>query len=415
MPPKILKSHPRYRLAQHQLKEMKKKGIKEATQMYHVSSSPVNDTLLEISASPTTSPVPTPTGFAPPLKTPQEDTDHIQFQLVAALSEPPPQASRVALNRASPRVEPLFGSSRWRDRTADWVEMVERSGLAAHRAGGDGGTGNSFHRNANFRRTSSFNESNPQSYLSGHSRNFRERSMTQVTFSASLMCLWLFVFLGIYTINTLLAFLQVGSRTLPEGSSWSKGGWERQPHRSYPIPEHGIPECIQDKPQKEHMAWTKTAASPHKGELKHAGTSTTGKPVCARNDKTDLDRNTENQLSRQPKDSQTVSGIGGPAAGLMSLNVDRAEQNWYRRGPSPIQRNMLARKLKEAQSCSGVKGRQRSSTFSVSTTEQRKGRCRSLPVSEDYSSSGSSPYRLSEAEQKMLDLDLPLTYAGEMQ
>lgn len=102
-------------------------------------------------------------------------------------------------------------------------------------------------------------------------------------------------------------------------------------------------------------------------------------------------------------------------AGLTSLNVDRAEQNWYRRGPSPIQRNMLARKLKEAQSCSGVKGRQRSSTFSVSSTEQRKGRCRSLPVSEDYSSSGGSPYRLSEAEQKMLDLDLSSTFAEEMQ
>lgn len=387
--------------------------------MYHVSSSPVNDTLLEISASPTTSPVPTPTGFAHPSMTPQDNVvDHSQFQRVAPFSKPPPQSSRVALDRQSPRVEPLSGSSRWRDRTADWVEMVERSGLAAHRGGGgDAGTANSYQRNPNFRRTSSFNDTKPQSYLSGHSRQFRERSMTQVTFcSASLMCLLTFVsFYAIFCNQDIRGLSQVGSRTLPEGSSWSKGGWERQPHRSYPIPEHGIPEWVKSKPHKDHESWTETAVSPHKSELKHAGTSTVSKPACTRNDKTDLGNNTENQRSSESREAQGVSGIGGPVAGLTSLNVDRAEQNWYRRGPSPIQRNMLARKLKEAQSCSGVKSRQRSSTFSASSTEQRKGRCRSLPVSEDYSSSGGSPYRLSEAEQKMLDLDLSSTFAEEMQ
>lgn len=156
--------------------------------------------------------------------------------------------------------------------------------------------------------------------------------------------------------------------------------------------------------------------SPHKSELRQAGTSMLNKPACARNDKTDLPAlSTENQLNSEPQESQGVSGIGGPTAGLTSLNVDRAEQNWYRRGPSPIRRNMLARKLKEAQSCSGVKGRQRSATFSASSTEQRKGRCCSLPKSEDYSCSGGSPYRLSEAEQEMLDLDLSLSFAEEMQ
>lgn len=155
--------------------------------------------------------------------------------------------------------------------------------------------------------------------------------------------------------------------------------------------------------------------SPHKSELKQAGTSTVNKPACARSDKTDLSSGTENQRNSESREAQGVSGIGGPAGALTSLNVDRAEQNWYRRGPSPIQRNLLARKLKEAQSCSGAKGRQRSSTFSASSTEQRKGRCRSLPMSEDYSGSGGPPYRLSEAEQKMLDLDLSSSFAEEMQ
>lgn len=157
-------------------------GLKEATQMYHVSSSPVNDTLLEISASPTTSPVPTPTGFAHPSTKPQDDADRSQFQRVAPFPKSPPQTSRVATERQSPRVEPLSGSSGWRDRTADWVEMVERCRLAAHRVGGDAGTEKSDHRNPNFRRTSSFNDTKPQAYLSGQSRHFRERSMTQVFF-----------------------------------------------------------------------------------------------------------------------------------------------------------------------------------------------------------------------------------------
>lgn len=184
----MLTTPSRYRLAQHQLKEMKKMGLKEATQMYHVSSSPVNDTLLEISASPTTSPVPTPTGFAHPSTTPQDDANQSHFQLVAPLSKPPPQTSRVALDRQSPRVEPLSGSSRWRDRTADWVEMVERSGLVAHRGGGEAETGNSYHRKTNFRRTSSFNDTKPQSCVSGHPRHFRERSMTQVIFFLLHIC-----------------------------------------------------------------------------------------------------------------------------------------------------------------------------------------------------------------------------------
>lgn len=175
---------PRYRLAQQQLKEMKKKGLREATQMYHVSSSPVHDTLVETSASPTSSPVPTPTGFAQsalPLGL-QGDTDNSHLHVAVSFSELPTQTSRITPDRLSPRVElvlgppisghPSRGSSKWLDRTADWVEMVERSGLS--------GMGNSYHKNPNFRRTSSFNDTKPHFPSSAHSRHFRERSMTQV-------------------------------------------------------------------------------------------------------------------------------------------------------------------------------------------------------------------------------------------
>uniref|UniRef100_A0A672HBJ3 Thrombospondin, type I, domain containing 1 n=1 Tax=Salarias fasciatus TaxID=181472 RepID=A0A672HBJ3_SALFA len=263
----------RYRLAQQQLKEMKKKGLKEATQLYHVSSSPVHDTVVETSATPTSSPIPTP--------------------------------------------------------TADWVEMVERSGL-----------------NPNFRRTSSFNDTKLQQQSSAQ---FRERSMTQVTQTP----------LTSYLETILLCLFLCYS---PERAT------------------------------------------------------------------SDLSGFVEKQKTVQPVGGgrELVSGIGGPATGpppshgRSLLEVDRAqraEQNWNRRGPSPIQRNMLARKLKEAQAqaSSGVKGRQRSSTFSVSSMEQRRDRCRSLPMPEDYSSGAGSSYRLSKAEQRMLDLDLSSTCVGDVE
>ncbi|XP_040908188.1 thrombospondin type-1 domain-containing protein 1 [Toxotes jaculatrix] len=389
-----------YRLAQQQLKEMKKKGLKEATQLYHVSSSPVHDTLVETSASPTNSPIPTPTSFAHsvlPLGL-HDDANHNHFRIAAPFSETPSQTSRATPDRLSPRVELVLGppvstsggSSKWRDRTADWVEMVERSGLAGLRGGGDAGMGNSNHKNPNFRRTSSFNDTKPQPPSSAQSRHFRERSMTQV-----------------------------GSRTLPEGSCWTKGGWERHPYRSYPIPEHGASDWAKSRPQRndQRKPWIETAVPSHNSEVKHIGTSTNSISASEKQNKVDLIGTGERQRCGESggRAREGISGIGGPATGsagstaVNQLSVDRAEraeQNWNRRGPSPIQRNILARKLKEAQSSSGVKGRQRSSTFSASSSEQRKDRCRSLPMSGDYSNGGSSPYRLSEAEQRMLDLDL---------
>uniref|UniRef100_A0A3Q2PU47 Thrombospondin, type I, domain containing 1 n=1 Tax=Fundulus heteroclitus TaxID=8078 RepID=A0A3Q2PU47_FUNHE len=288
-----------YRLAQQQLKEMKKQGLKEATQLYHVSSSPVHDTALQTCASPDTSPVPSPTGFAcpaPPVGT-QDNANHSHLSR---------STSGVTSDRLSPRVELVLGppasgrSSKWRDRTADWVEMVERSKMSGlRRGGGDTALGNSYRENPNFRRTSSFSDTKLLSTSSAPSMQFRERSMTQV-----------------------------GSRTLPEGSSWTKGRRERQPHPSYPIPD-GTGE-------------RKRLANPgDRGE-------------------------------------ELVSGIGGP-----SLTVPRSHEG-----------NRLA------------KGRQRSSSFNVSSSDRRKDWCHSLPMSGDQGSGCGSPYRLSEAEQRMLDLDL---------
>ncbi|MEQ2193815.1 hypothetical protein XENOCAPTIV_014959 [Xenoophorus captivus] len=394
-----------YRLAQQQLKEMKKQGLKEATQLYHVSSSPVHDTVVESCASPTTSPIPSPTGFACstlPLCL-QDNGNQSHFCTSTPLSELSQQTLGVTSDRLSPRVELVLGppsvsgrSSKWRDRTADWVEMVERSKMPGLTGGGDAASGNSYHKNPNFRRTSSFNDTKLLSTSSAQSTQFRERSMTQV-----------------------------GSRTRPEGSSSTKGKWERQPHPSYPIPEHRVSDWSTTRAQSndQRKAWVETAASSRNNQVKHTGTNTNNFSISEKNAK-DFSGTGERKRLADPggRVAELVSGIGGPSLTrpwsqeVNQLGVGRAEwaeQNWNRRGPSPIQRNILARKLKEAQSCSGAKGRQRSSSFNVSSSNQRKDWCHSLPMSRDQNLSGGSPYRLSEAEKRMLDLDLSTVFVHE--
>lgn len=156
--------------------------------MYHVSSSPVNDTMLEICASPANSLIPAPTGLihpAQPLSSQEANPDH--FQITAPFPDPTGQASRVNHDRPNPKPQLPSGPSGSRDstsrhnRTADWVEMVGRSGLMGPRGGGEPVTKGSYHRNPYFRRTSSFNDTKPQLLSSGQ---FRERSMTQVTQTA---------------------------------------------------------------------------------------------------------------------------------------------------------------------------------------------------------------------------------------
>ncbi|XP_061607773.1 thrombospondin type-1 domain-containing protein 1 [Phyllopteryx taeniolatus] len=346
-----------YRLAQLQLKEMKKKGLKEATQLYHVSSSPVHDTSVETPASPT--------------------NPHIPSPIASSFSE----SSRITPDRLSPRVDLVLGpqvaghgsggSSKWHDRTADWVEMVERSGIAgvAERP-----QGNVYHKNPHFRRTSSFTDTKPQLSSSGH---FRDRSMTQV-----------------------------GSRTLPEGNSWTKDRRERPQFSSYPIPEHDTPKSTHCRGQgsNQRNPCIQNSIPSLSNEVKHAGTNTSQKHV-------DHSGAGERQVSGQVgnRAREGLSGIGGPVTSPnrqhgVNLSVERAEQNWNRRGPSPIQRNMLARKLKEAQSGSSVRGRQRSSTFSVSSSDHRKDQGRPRPGSGCYIGTESSAYTLNEAEQRMLDL-----------
>lgn len=207
---------------------------------------------------------------------------------------------------------------------------------------------------------------------------------------------------------------------LPEGSVWTKREWDRQPHHSNPIPEHTVPEWAKDKPQlNDHKnPWMETTAYLLNNQLKPTRTNTNGSLASKKPAEADVSGTAVRVKAGGPEGGESASRIGGPPSGIPrfhkvnQISVDQAEQNWNRRGPSPIQRNMLARKLKEAQSCSGVNGRKRSSSFSVSSSEPRKDRCHSLPKSKNYNCSV-SPYRLSEAEERMLDLDLFSVFVQE--
>ncbi len=316
-----------YRLAQQQLKEMKKKGLKEATQVYHVSQSPVDDTMLEAIAS-------TPTGLTPvpqELDSPEESSSS-HFRIRSPFPEPMWHPKNNALTDRqkvdlllSPPKSSFSASSHRLERTADWVEMVERSRLP-------------YSKNPNFRRTSSFHENN-QNQLPP-SRPYRERSMTQVT-----------------------------PRQLPDGSCRSRP-WE------HTLPELEVwscssPRIADSSVDHRRRPWVDTPPS-QSNSKDSVPVTPTKEPLVDRH-----------RVARSPSSALD--------------RAERAEQNWSRKGPSPIQRNILARKLREANSSTCQ--RQRSSTFS--TPETHRGRCRSLPLSADYSN---SPFSLTESEQHMMDI-----------
>lgn len=322
-----------YRLAQQQLKEMKKKGLREATKVYHVSQSPVDDTMLEATAS-------TPTGLTPApqeLDSPEESSSS-HFRIWSPFPEPTWSPKNNALSDRQ-KVDLLLGppksafsaNARRLERTADWVEMVERSRVP-------------YSKNPNFRRSSSFHENNQQQFPL--SRPYRERSMTQVT-----------------------------PRQIPEGSCRSRT-WE------HTLPELEVwscssPRMTDSSVDHRRKPWVDTPPS-QSNSKDSVPVTPTKEPL--------MDRH---HVARSPSSALD--------------RAERAEQNWSRRGPSPIQRNILARKLREANSSTCQ--RQRSSTFS--TSDQRRGRCRSLPLSADYSN---SPYSLTESEQHMMDIS---GYLGE--
>ncbi|KAM6179187.1 thrombospondin type-1 domain-containing protein 1 isoform 2-T2 [Erethizon dorsatum] len=149
-----------YRLAQQQLKEMKKKGLTETTKVYHVSQSPLTDTAIDAAAGPPLD-----------LESPEEAAAAAaanKFRIkspfldppVVSAGERPPSRLDFSMSQASCAVSPS--------------QTLIRKSQLRHMAGRGGSSERSHTRNSHFRRTASFHETK-------QARPFRERSMSTLT------------------------------------------------------------------------------------------------------------------------------------------------------------------------------------------------------------------------------------------
>ncbi|XP_069845697.1 thrombospondin type-1 domain-containing protein 1 isoform X1 [Dipodomys merriami] len=144
-----------YRLAQQQLKEMKKKGLTETTKVYHVSQSPLTDTAIDAATSPPLD-----------LESPEEAANKFRIkspfldQPGVGAGERPPSRLDFSVSPASCAISPS--------------QTLIRKSQMRHTGGRGGSSERSHPRNSHFRRTASFHETK-------QARPFRERSMSTLT------------------------------------------------------------------------------------------------------------------------------------------------------------------------------------------------------------------------------------------
>ncbi|XP_054993252.1 thrombospondin type-1 domain-containing protein 1 [Sorex araneus] len=144
-----------YRLAQQQLKEMKKKGLTETTKVYHVSQSPLTDTAIDAAS-------------APPLEPEGPEAVANKFRIKSPFLDPPAvgggerPASR--LDGAGSPVSCAVSPSQTLIRKSQLRQLSGRGALPER----------SHSRSAHFRRTASFHESK-------QARPYRERSMSTLS------------------------------------------------------------------------------------------------------------------------------------------------------------------------------------------------------------------------------------------
>ncbi|XP_029794455.1 thrombospondin type-1 domain-containing protein 1 isoform X2 [Suricata suricatta] len=144
-----------YRLAQQQLKEMKKKGLTETTKVYHVSQSPLTDTAIDAAT--------------PPLDVDSPDEAAAnKFRIKSPfLEQPAGGAAARPPSRLDPPVRPASCA------VSPSQTVIRKSAL--RHGGGRGALPERGHpRGSHFRRTASFHEAK-------QARPFRERSMSTLT------------------------------------------------------------------------------------------------------------------------------------------------------------------------------------------------------------------------------------------
>ncbi|XP_005213732.1 thrombospondin type-1 domain-containing protein 1 isoform X1 [Bos taurus] len=142
-----------YRLAQQQLKEMKKKGLTETTKVYHVSQSPLTDTAIDAAATAAAAAAASPGGSESP-----EEAAAGKFRIKSPFLEHPPTVG--AGDRPPSRLDHPFSAASCA--VSPSQTLLRKSQVRSHSRG------------SHFRRTASFHEAR-------QARPFRERSLSTLT------------------------------------------------------------------------------------------------------------------------------------------------------------------------------------------------------------------------------------------
>uniref|UniRef100_A0A8C4VUY8 Thrombospondin type 1 domain containing 1 n=1 Tax=Gopherus evgoodei TaxID=1825980 RepID=A0A8C4VUY8_9SAUR len=148
-----------YRLAQQQLKEMKKKGLTETTKVYHVSQTPLTDTIIDAT---TVLPLGTEN---------QEEAAAHKFRIKSPFLDQPVSHLKFSREKSNSKMDsvlsqanPVISPSQTLIRRAH-LKYQDNKGEPLERG---------CHRNPQFRRTASFHETKKV-------RPYRERSMSTLT------------------------------------------------------------------------------------------------------------------------------------------------------------------------------------------------------------------------------------------
>ncbi|KFO88504.1 Thrombospondin type-1 domain-containing protein 1, partial [Buceros rhinoceros silvestris] len=148
-----------YRLAQQQLKEMKKKGLTETTKVYHVSQNPLTDTVLGA------------TTMLPLSGENQEDVVANKFRIKSPFLDQPASQPKFLGESSHPRLDLPFSQAN--PAMSPTQTLIRRAHFKHQDIRGDLPE-RGCHRNPQFRRTASFHETKK-------ARPFRERSMSTLT------------------------------------------------------------------------------------------------------------------------------------------------------------------------------------------------------------------------------------------
>ncbi|NXS59240.1 THSD1 protein, partial [Brachypteracias leptosomus] len=148
-----------YRLAQQQLKEMKKKGLTETTKVYHVSQNPLTDTVVGA------------TTMLPLSGENQEEAAANKFRIKSPFLDQPVSQPKFLGDGSHPRLDFPFSQA---NLAMSPTQTLVRRAHFKHQDNRGDLPERSCHRNPQFRRTASFHETKK-------ARPFRERSMSTLT------------------------------------------------------------------------------------------------------------------------------------------------------------------------------------------------------------------------------------------